>query len=416
MIQPSSSTARTAAPSRVSLVPTATFLLAALLVCFNCGLCPAEPATTTAEKRMTAATPTVRPFGTLPDGRQAHLYTLEAPGGWKATITDYGAILTSFLVPPKEGAGGAPVDVVLGFDSLEGYLAGHPYFGAICGRCSNRIAGGKFDLDGTSYTLATNNGPNHLHGGLKGFDKQLWKATPRAAAKGPAVDFELVSPDGDEGYPGRLVAKATYTLTPAGELLVDMSATTDAATVVNMVHHSYWNLAGHASGPIREHELAVFADRYVPVDASGIPTGALAAVEGTPFDFRPERTPLGRCGPAIDAVPPGAAAGTPRGVDHCYVLRGWKPDGTLRTAVKLRDPKSGRMLEVLSDQPGLQVYMGNFLDGSNKGQGGAVYGANGAICLETEKYPDSIHHADWPSTRLEPGQTYTHSMVHRFTR
>jgi aldose 1-epimerase len=416
MIQPSSSTARTAVPSRVSFVPTATFLLAALLVCFSCGLCPAEPATTTAEKRMTAATPTVRPFGTLPDGREAHLYTLEVPGGWKATITDYGAILTSFLVPPKEAAGGAPVDVVLGFDSLEGYLAGHPYFGAICGRCSNRIAAGKFDLDGKSYTLATNNGPNHLHGGLKGFDKQLWKATPRAAFKGPAVDFELVSPDGDEGYPGRLVAKATYTLTPAGELLVDMSATTDAATVVNMVHHSYWNLAGHASGPIRDHELAVFADRYVPVDATGIPTGALAAVEGTPFDFRPERAPLGRCGPAIDAVPPGAAAGTPRGVDHCYVLRGWKPDGTLRTAVKLRDPKSGRTLEVLSDQPGLQVYMGNFLDGSNKGKGGAVYGANGAICLETEKYPDSIHHADWPSTRLEPGQAYTHSMVHRFTR
>lgn len=360
--------------------------------------------------------PTVKPFGKLPDGREAHLYTLEVPGGWKATITDYGAILTSFMVPPRDDAPGAPVDVVLGFDSLEGYLEGHPYFGAICGRCANRIAAGTFEIDGKTFSLATNNGPNHLHGGVAGFDKKLWKGTPRVTKRGPCVAFEMVSPDGDEGYPGRLVAQAVYTLTPAGELVVEMRATTDAPTIVNMVHHSYWNLAGHASGSIRDHELAVAADRYLPVDAGSIPTGTFAPVAGTPFDFRPERKPWGRCGAAIETLPPDAAAGTPRGVDHNYVVRGWKPDGNLRTAATLRDPASGRTLEVLSDQPGVQVYMGNFLDGTLTGKAGAVYAPNGGICLETQKYPDSIHHADWPSVRLDPGQTSTHTMVHRFTR
>ncbi len=217
----------------------------------------------------------VEPFGRLPDGREAHLYTLTVPGGWKATITDYGAILTSFIVPPRaDDPAGAPTDVVLGFDTLDGYLAGHPYFGAICGRYSNRIARGKFELDGRSYSLATNNGENHLHGGVEGFDKQLWKATPHVTERGPAVSFERVSPDGEEGYPGTLHAKATYTLTPKGELIVEMEATTDAPTILNLVNHTYWNLAGHGSGPIRDHELAVEADRYVPVDKGAIPTGS----------------------------------------------------------------------------------------------------------------------------------------------
>ena len=360
--------------------------------------------------------PTVKAFGTLADGRPVHLYNLEVPGGWKATITDYGAIVTSFVVPPKDGATGEPVDVVLGFDTLDGYLAGHPYFGAICDRYSNRIAAGRFELEGTPHTLATNNGANHLHGGEKGFDKQLWKGTPKASDRGPAVEFELVSPDGDEGYPGRVVAQAVYTLTPAGELIVEMTATTDAPTVVNLVNHSYWNLAGHGSGSIAGHELAVAADRYLPVDAGAIPTGEFAAVEGTPFDFRPERTPWGRCGPAIKEIPPDAGPDTPTGVDHCYVVRGWQPDGVLRTAATFRDPASGRTLEVLSDQPGVQVYMGGFLDGTLKGKGGAVYARNGGLCLETQKYPDSVHHADWPSPRLDPGQMYSHTMVHRFTR
>jgi aldose 1-epimerase len=358
--------------------------------------------------------PTARPFGSLPDGRAVSLYTLEVPGGWRAEITDYGAILTSFQVPLAAGADAKPVDVVLGCDSLAGYVAGHPYFGATCGRVSNRIAGGTFDLDGKRYTLARNNGDNHLHGGVVGFDKKLWKATPRLSDRGPAVDFEVVSTDGDEGYPGGVKAKVTYTLTPDGELWVEMSATTDAPTIINMVHHSYWNLAGHAAGTIGDHELTVAADTYLPVDAGSIPTGEFAEVAGTPFDLRPERQPRPRLAAAIAGLRPSADGKSPGGIDHNFVIRGWKPDGSLRSVALLRDPASGRTLEVLSDQPGIQVYTGNYLDGSVKGKGGVAYGKQAAVCLETQKYPDAIHHPDWPSIRLEPGQTYRHTMVHRF--
>lgn len=358
--------------------------------------------------------PTQRPFGTLPDGRPVSLFMLEVPGGWRAEITDYGAILTEFHVPVGLGSDGKPVDVVLGCDTLAGYLAGHPYFGATCGRVSNRIAGGAFELDGKRYTLAKNNGANHLHGGLVGFDKKLWKATPRLAERGPAVDFEIVSPAGDEGYPGAVTARVTYTLTLDGELWVEMSATTDAPTIVNMVHHSYWNLAGHAAGTIRGHELAVAADAYLPVDAGGIPTGGLATVAGTPFDLRPERRPAVILGTAIDGLPPSGDGRNPGGIDHNFVVRGWQPDGNLRSVAVLRDPASGRTLEILSDQPGIQIYTGNFLDGSVKGKDGVAYAKQAAICLETQKYPDAIHHPEWPSTRLDPGQTYRHTMVHRF--
>ena len=380
-------------------------------------LVPSPPPSAGATHQMPSpdcAMPTTKPFGKLADGRETHLYTLTVPGGWQATLTDFGAILTSLHVP---GGDGKPVDVVLGFDSLDGYAAKHPYFGAICGRVGNRIAGGTFDLDGKTHQLATNNDPNHLHGGLIGFDKKLWKATPRISDRGPSVDFETVSADGDEGYPGRLTARATYTLTPDGELWVEMAATCDSPTVVNMVHHSYWNLAGQAAGSIEGHELAVTADRYLPVDAGSIPTGEFAAVEGTPFDFRPERRPWGRAGQAIAALPPAAGPETPRGADHNYIVRGWRPDGALRSVAVLRDPQSGRSMEVLTDQPGIQVYMGNFLDGSLTGKGGAVYRMNGGICLETQAFPDSIHHvgqAGWPVVRLDPGQTYRHTMVHRF--
>jgi len=358
--------------------------------------------------------PTARPFGRLPDGREAHLYTLEVPGGWKATITDFGAILTSLQVP---GDGG-PVDVVLGCDTLAGYLAKHPYFGAICGRVANRIAAGRFDLDGVAHRLAVNNEPNHLHGGVVGFDKQLWRATPRVSEKGPAIDFELESPDGDEGYPGRLAVKATYTLTPDGELWVEMSAACDAPTIVNLAHHSYWNLAGQSSGTIHGHELTVTADRYLPVDAGSIPTGEFAPVAGTAFDLRPERRPAATLGEAIRALPPSVDGKNPGGIDHNYLIRDWRPDGSLRTAAVLRDPASGRCLEVLTDQPGIQVYTGNYLDGTVVGKGGTAYARQTAVCLETQRYPDAIHHvgdAAWPSVRLDPGQTYRHTMVHRFT-
>jgi len=358
--------------------------------------------------------PVQRPFGTLPDGRPVSLFTLEVPGGWRAEITDYGTILTRFCVPVGAGSDAEPVDVVLGCDTLADYLAGHPYFGATCGRVANRIAGGTFELDGTRYTLAKNNGANHLHGGLVGFDKTLWKATPRLSERGPAVDFEVVSPAGDEGYPGAVTARVTYTLTPDGELWVEMAATTDAATIVNLVHHSYWNLAGHAAGTIRGHALTVAADAYLPVDTGGIPTGTLAPVAGTPFDLRPERRPAVSLGSAIDGLPRSADGANPGGIDHNFVIRGWRPDGSLRSVAVLRDPASGRALEILSDQPGIQVYTGNFLDGSVKGKDGVVYAKQAAICLETQKYPDAVHHPEWPSTRLDPGQTYRHTMVHRF--
>lgn len=384
----------------------------AVVLAAICLVAPSVPITQAAPP-MTASLrpPVARPFGSLPDGKPVSLYALEVPGGWRAEITDYGAILTSFHVPVGKGA---PTDVVLGFDTLAGYLGTHPYFGATCGRVANRIAGGTFELDGRQYTLATNNGANHLHGGVAGFDKKLWKATPRISDRGPAVEFEVVSPAGNEGYPGTLTACVTYTLTPDGELWVEMSATADTPTIVNLVHHSYWNLAGQASGMIRGHELTVAADSYLPVDAGGIPTGAFAAVAGTPFDLRPERAPAVTLGAAIERLPASADGTNPGGIDHNYVVRGWKPDGSLRSVALLRDPASGRTLELLSDQPGLQVYTSNYLDGSVKGKGGVPYAKQAAVCLETQKYPDSIHHPDWPSTRLDPGQTYRHTMVHRF--
>ncbi len=356
--------------------------------------------------------PVATPFGRLADGREATLYTLSVPGGWQATITDYGGIVTSLLVPQ---ANGEPVDVVLGFDSLDDYLAGHPYFGAICGRVGNRIAGGRFSLEGRTATLATNNGDNHLHGGLVGFDKKLWQATPKLSDKGPALLLELTSPDGEEGYPGELTARVTYTLSPDGELWVEMEATTDAPTLVNLVHHSYWNLAGQAAGSIAGHTLTAQASRYLPLDGGGIPTGRLVDVKDTPFDFTNRAT---RLGDAIAALTPSPEGATQGGVDHCLVLDDWQPDGALRPAVTLTDPASGRSLEILTDQPGIQVYTGNYLDGSLTGKAGAVYQQHAAVCLETECFPDAFNqkawHADWPSSRLDPGQTYRHVMVHRF--
>ncbi len=357
--------------------------------------------------------PTVRSFGFLPDGREVHLYTLEVPGGWKATVTDYGAILTSFHVPLRDKKD-ETIDVVLGFDSIDGYVKGHPYFGAICGRVGNRIAGGRFTLDGKEHQLATNNGDHHLHGGDIGFDKCLWSATPRVESTGPALELELKSSDGDEGYPGNLVVRALYRLTRDGELWVELTASTDAPTLVNLVHHSYWNLAGHKSGVINDQELTVFADYYLPIDAGGIPTGNFGPVKGSPFDLRADSGSSLRLGDHLSQLPADKDGGSPGGIDHNYILRDWKPDGGLRPAAILRDPKSGRAMGILTDQPGIQVYTGNYLDGSITGKGGAVYDKQSAVCLETQTYPDSAHHPEWPTQRLDPGHVYRHTMVHRF--
>lgn len=334
------------------------------------------------------------------NGQPVNLYTLKNSKGLVMKVTDYGAIITELRVPDRDGK---MADVVLGHDSLEGYLAGHPYFGTIAGRCANRIAKGHFELDGKSYQMATNNGPNHLHGGIKGFDKQVWAARTEMTPNGPAIHLGLLSPDGQEAYPGNLVANASYTLTDDGELLIGMTSMTDRATLCNLAQHTYWNLAGHDSGSIAGHELKLFASRYTPVDASLIPTGELAPVKGTPFDFTSPKT-IGR-----DLK---ATGGDPIGFDHNFVVDG--EPFAMKQVAQAHDPKSGRTIELWSNQPGVQFYSGNFLNGTNKGKGGHVYQQYGGFCLETQVYPDSVHRPEWPSPILRPGQIYRHKMRVKF--
>jgi aldose 1-epimerase len=313
----------------------------------------------------------------------------------------YGGIITSLKVPDGTGAF---ADVVHGFDTLEGYLKEHPYFGAIVGRYGNRIARGQFTLNGQMYKLATNNGPNHLHGGVKGFDKMVWKAEPLSNGRG--VAFARRSPDGEEGYPGNLDVRVSYTLTDANELDIRYEATTDRATPLNLTQHTYFNLAGHDSGDILGHELTLNADRYTPVDSNLIPTGELTPVAGTPFDFR-KATPVGA---RIDEQHPQLEYG--RGYDHNWVLNR-KGEG-LQMAARLSDPKSGRMMEITTTQPGIQFYTGNFLDGTTIGKGGTAYEHRSGLCLETQHFPDSPNKPNFPSTILRPGETYRTRTVFRF--
>ncbi|MEW6072645.1 MAG: aldose epimerase family protein [Planctomycetota bacterium] len=333
-------------------------------------------------------------------GQEVRLYTLRNERGLVMKVTDYGAIITELHLPDRDGRF---ADVVLGHDSLDGYLDGHPYFGCIAGRCANRIARGRFLLDGKSYQLACNNGPNHLHGGDVGFDKHIWEAETMDTPAGPAIRLSRLSPAGEEGYPGNLRATVTYTLTHANELVVEMAATTDAPTLCNLAQHTYWNLAGHASGPVLDHLLALNAERYVPVDETLIPIGAFARVAGTPFDFRTPK-PIGR---DLSSV-----GGDPVGYDHDFVLEG--DPAVMKLAARVVEPVSGRVLEVRSDQPGCQFYGGNFLDGSEVGKGGAAYRQYGGFCLETQRHPDSIHHPDWPTVVLRPGEEYRHTIVFAF--
>jgi aldose 1-epimerase len=342
-------------------------------------------------------------FGKLPDGSPVDIYTL-TNGGITAKITNYGGIVTELHVPDKAGK---TADVVLGFDTLEGYLSGHPYFGTITGRYANRIAGGKFTLEGKTYTLAVNNGPNSLHGGLKGFDKQVWKAEELKTADGPALKLTRTSPDGEEGYPGTLDVSVIYTLTNDGSLKIDYKATTDRPTVLNLTNHSYFNLAGAAAGKILDHELTIAADKVTAVDDNLIPTGVLADVAGTPLDFG-KATALGA---RIGQIP-----GEPGGYDHNYVIRDYVPGSkTPLFTARAKDPKSGRVMTVLTTEPGVQLYTANFLDGTLKGKGGVVYDKNRAFCLETQHWPDSPNHASFPTTRLNPGETYTQTTIYKFS-
>jgi aldose 1-epimerase len=342
-------------------------------------------------------------FGKLPDGTPIDAYLLTNAHGVQAKVITYGGLLTELRVPDKSGQA---ADVVLGFDNLEGYLKGHPYFGSNVGRVANRIAKGKFTLDGKEYTLAINNGPNALHGGEKGFDKQVWKAEPLESKDGPTVRFTYQSKDGEEGYPGNLTATATYTLTADNGLRIDYTATTDKATPVNLAHHSYFNLGGQDAGSILDHMLWIDADKYTPTDETLIPTGELKDVKGTPLDFT-QPTPIGK---RIEQL---KGKGLPGGYDHNYVLNGGETKEP-RVVVRVKDPKSGRVMEVLTTQPGVQLYTGNFLSGKEKGKGGAVYQQHHAFCLEAQHFPDSVNHTNFPSTILKPGETYKQTTMYRF--
>lgn len=342
------------------------------------------------------------PFGTVA-GTPIEQFTLTNANGVEVRAITYGGIITSLKTPDRAGALG---DIVLGFDAIDGYLGDHPFFGAIIGRYGNRVAKGRFAIDGTEYTLATNNGPNHLHGGNKGFDKVIWKAEPRPAMAGQsAVTFSYTSPDGEEGYPGALSVEVTYTLNNNNELIVDYLARTDKPTHVNLTQHSYFNLAG--AGDILGHELTIDADRYTPVDATLIPTGELAPVEGTPFDFRTSTAIGARINDAHPQIKNGS------GYDHNWVLsRSAKPE--LQRAARVVEPRSGRTMEVATTEPGVQFYAGNFLDGKLIGKGGRSYGHRAGFCLETQHYPDSPNQKNFPTTLLMPGAEYKSRTVFAF--
>lgn len=344
----------------------------------------------------------VKPFGEIPGGQKVDLYSLTNSGGLKAEIMTYGAIVVSLQVPDR---GGKTDDIVLGYGNLTDYLANNPYFGAIVGRYGNRIGKGKFALDGVQYTLAANNGENHLHGGIKGFDKVVWKAEPIKQRDGVGVKLMYLSKDGEEGYPGSLNCTVTYTLTERNELKIEYLATTDKPTVVNLTHHGYFNLTG-CQRDILGHELMLNADRFTPVDAGLIPTGELRPVKGTVMDFtRP--TPIGA---RIDGDYEQLKFGG--GYDHNWVLNGGGRSLTL--AARVYEPTTGRVMEVLTTEPGIQFYSGNFLDGTITGKNGIVYKHRYGFCLETQHYPDSPNKPSFPSTVLRPGEKYQTTTIYRF--
>ena len=337
-------------------------------------------------------------FGKVPGSKEVDLFTLINHSGITMKVATYGGRITSLLVPDKAGK---VDDIVLGFDSLSGYLAENPFFGAVVGRYGNRIAKGKFEIDGTKYTLATNNGVNHLHGGVKGFDKVVWDATDFKTESAVGVKLHYLSHDGEEGYPGNLNITVTYTLSDDNQLTFDYSATTDKTTPINLTQHSYFNLAGN--GDNKAHELMISASKYTPVDSTLIPTGELRDVTGSPFDFTTAK-PIGK-----DLI---ATGGNPIGYDHNFVLN---TKGIKDLAVRVVEPTSGRIMEVYTDQPGLQFYSGNFLDGTITGKSGHVYKQYAAFCLETQHFPDSPNQPAFPSTILKPGETYHTTSVYKFT-
>jgi aldose 1-epimerase len=340
-----------------------------------------------------------RRFGEL-DGRAVELYTLTNAAGRVLRVTTYGAAVTELHLPDRDGR---LADVVLGFENLEGYVQHGAFFGATVGRVANRIRAARFTLDGQVYALAATDGADHLHGGRRGWNQAIWSAQPEQREQGPSLTLAHVSEDGDEGYPGRVTATVEYTLTHTDELLVTMRAQTDRLTIVNLAHHSYWNLGGHHSGNVLDHELVLEADEFTPGDPV-VPTGEVRSVAGTPYDFRSAK-PIGR-----DLE---SAGESPRGFDHNWVVRG--PLGQLRPVARVQHPGSGRVLTLEADAPGVQFYSGNFLDGSLTGKG-QRYGRHAGLCLETQAFPNAINVPAWQGqVILRPGQEYRHHMRHRFS-
>jgi aldose 1-epimerase len=337
-------------------------------------------------------------FGETHDGRPVDLYVLSNTHGMIVKVMTYGAIVTELHAADRSGRLN---DIVLGFEDLAGYLGGHPYFGAAIGRVANRIARAKFKLDGIEYNLAANDGRNHLHGGTKGFDKVLWQAEPAQHSNGSGVKFTYLSHDGEEGYPGNLSVAVTYFLTEDNEISIEYVASTDRATPVNLTNHSYFNLAGAEHTDILEHELSLAADHFTPVDDELTPTGEIRPVKDTPLDFRKSMS----IGARIRELP--------GGYDHNFVLN--RSGKGLISAARVYEPTTGRCMEILTTEPGIQFYTGNFLDGSLKGKKGVVYGKHRGFCLETQHYPDSVNHPNFPSTILRPGETYTQTTIHRFS-
>jgi aldose 1-epimerase len=338
------------------------------------------------------------------DGKPVDLYTLTNANGVEMKVTNYGGIVTSLKVPDKYRNLG---DVVLGYDNLQDYVKSNPYFGCIVGRYGNRIGKAKFTLNGVGYTLAKNNGDNSLHGGIKGFDKVVWDAQAMVGADSVSVEFKYMSKDGEEGFPGNLSVSVTYALTNDDELKIDYLAATDEVTVVNLTHHSYFNLAGAGSGDILGHELMLAADKFTPVDEGLIPTGELRPVAGTPMDFTQPTVIGDRINQDYEQLVFG------KGYDHNWVLN--SGGGSMALAASVYEPKTGRMMKVYTTEPGMQFYAGNFLDGSNIGKGGKAYEFRNGFCLETQHFPDSPNKPDFPSTVLKPGEEYKTTTIYKFS-
>jgi aldose 1-epimerase len=344
-------------------------------------------------------------FGKTTDGQQADLYVLANKKGMQVAITNFGATTVSVKVPDRNGK---VADVVLGYDDVKDYESGKAYFGATVGRYANRIAHGEFTLNGTTYTLAKNDGENHLHGGVRGFSKKMWAAKDVSTGNRPALKFTYVSEDGEEGYPGKLEASVTFTLTDKSELIIQYAAATDKATVINLTNHSYFNLAGQDSGDILSHHLTLYADKFTPVDATLIPTGELRNVKGTPFDF----TRAEAIGTRINQSDQQLKFG--KGYDHNWVLKKNKVGG-LSPAAELYDAQSGRVVDVQTTEPGVQFYSGNFLDGTARGKAGKAYNYRTGLCLETQHFPDSPNHPHFPTTTLKPGERFRSTTIYAFS-